>query len=174
MGGVDLGLGLDETSFTHALTVSPDNGVGYTVSDCATPSNTIGIVMPFSLSLTQETAATFSPGWSTSHCACWSGGAVVRSSQVGARATWVFDSWKPSIALVSDQGPTRGTADIYVDGIKVGSIIGYSRTTVNMVVAWSRVFADGNFAHTLDVVVTQGRVDIDAFLSSSCALAECQ
>ena len=43
-----------------------------------------------------------------------------------------------------------------------------------VVVAWSRVFANGNFSHTLDVVVTKGRVDIDAFLSSSCALAECQ
>ena len=68
-------------------------------------------------------------------------------------------------ALVTDKGPDRGTADIYFDGVRFASIDDASTTSVNRVVTAEK-YKVTRGVHTLKVVVTSGRIDIDAFITS--------
>ena len=79
-----------------------------------------------------------------------------------AKATFAF--YGKSVALVSDKALNRGPANVFIDGIKVGSINGLSTTKFNMVIMFSQTWAS-NGTHVLQVVTTSTkRVDIDVFV----------
>lgn len=114
--------------------------------------------------LHQETAATYSSGWTVGRCRCWSGKSILASKGAGQTAT--FRSSFTSFGLITDHGRNRGTADIFLDGVKVGSINGYSpRAQTPMQVDFAVRTKDAT-EHTVLVKVTSGRVDIDAFVTS--------
>ena len=116
-------------------------------------------------SMSQEGAATLSPGWSTSNCNCWSGGAVLKNTKANAKATYAFSG--TSIAFVGDQASDRGTAKIFVDGVQRATVNMQRNNKVNRLLASVRGFAAGG-QHTIQIVVqgTAGhpRVDVDAFV----------
>ena len=117
----------------------------------------------YTLHVSQEGAAKYSAGWVTGTGKVWSGGSVLKSTRAGQTAT--FTAKANQFALVTDKGPGRGTADIYFDGAKFASINDASATSVNRVVAAEK-YKVKRGVHTLKVVVTSGRIDIDAFITS--------
>lgn len=83
----------------------------------------------------------------------------------GAGQTATFVGLFTSFGLVADHGRNRGSADIFLDGVKVGSIDGHRKAEARLQVDFA-VRAKANATHTVLVKVTSGRVDIDAFLTS--------
>ncbi len=139
----------------------PPPFVTVTVTDCAGNSDTAAINLP--VRAHEESKATYSAGWGTGTCTCWSLGAVRKSTGAGQTAT--YTGTFSGIALLTDRAPGRGTADIYVDGRFVRSINAAAPTTTNRLIGFQTHFAKTG-THTLQVRVTSGRVDVDAFLTT--------
>lgn len=130
-----------------------------TASDCL--SNTSSGYDYLSTGMAQQGAASYSAGWATAACACWSGGSVMRSSTAGARATYTFSG--RLVSLVSARAAGRGTVSLSVDGGPAQNV-SLGGTTLNRVIVWnSKYLSTGS--HLLTVKVVSGRVDIDAFLT---------
>jgi hypothetical protein len=103
--------------------------------------------------------------WSLSTSAVyWTGKAKV-AKQAGARATLSFSG--RSVGFVSRLGPTRGTASIYVDGVKVALVNLHAASAKGPQLVWSRTWSTSK-SHTLAVRVsgTVGHpsVVVDAFV----------
>jgi hypothetical protein len=116
-------------------------------------------------SLAQEGAASYSAGWTTSNCLCFSGGATEESSTVGKTANYAFSSTH-MVSLVSEKASNRGSVSIYVDGTFQKTVSLYSATSINRVVVWNSKYLNASGSHTLTLKVASGRVDIDAFITS--------
>lgn len=101
--------------------------------------------------------------WRTSSCGCFSEGAVKYATQVGASASFTANA--TNFGLVTDRASNRGTADVYVDGVKKATINEQNSTTKNRVVDFS-YYTPYTGYHTVKVVVRSGRIDIDAFVTS--------
>lgn len=114
-----------------------------------------------SVNLAQENTATYNAGWTTGSCACWSDGAALKSKKAGQMATFAF--YGNQVALVTDKGPGRGTADLFLDGAKVGTLRAKAATTTNLLVVPTK-YKVVSGQHTLQVKVTSGRIDIDGFV----------
>lgn len=73
------------------------------------------------------------------------------------------------IGLVMAKGPGRGSADIYVDDVKVATIDTYAPANDNRRIVFDHRMPAGT--HTLEVVnlATDGhaRIDVDAFLTDT-------
>jgi len=131
---------------------------------CTGVSKDVVSTTDFGWTLQQETVATYSSGWTVGRCTCWSGKSILASSGAGQTAT--FRGTFTSFGLITDHGKNRGTADIFLDGVKVGSINGYSpRAQTPMQVDFA-IRAKGDAEHTVLIKVTSGRVDVDAFVTS--------
>jgi hypothetical protein len=81
---------------------------------------------------------------------------------------WVRITFRGSaIALVGPKGPTRGSAEIRLDGVKVRNVSAYSRTSATLRLLHASTTSPGGW-HTLEVRVlaTPGhpRFDIDGFI----------
>ncbi len=76
-----------------------------TATDCAGNSGRVEgmLVLPV---LHQEGDFTFSPGWTSGSCKCWSGGAVMKSSSAGQTATYTGEF--AEFALVTNTAVNRG------------------------------------------------------------------
>ncbi|MDQ6875548.1 MAG: hypothetical protein M3042_10870 [Actinomycetota bacterium] len=111
----------------------------------------------------EDTAASYSSGWTTGRCACWSGGGAHRSSAAGQTATYTGSF--NAIGILTDRTPGRGTADVYVAGTYVRTIDGAATTMVNRVIGFHTHFADYG-RHAVEVRVTRGRVDLNGFLTT--------
>lgn len=116
----------------------------------------------YRLYVTQEKAAKYSAGWTTGTGKIWSGGSVLKSTAAGQTAT--FTATANEFAVVTDHGTGRGTADVYLDGHKFASINDLG-TSVNRVID-AQIYKPTRGTHTMKVVVTNGRIDIDAFVTS--------
>ncbi|MCI0347716.1 MAG: hypothetical protein L0221_20130, partial [Chloroflexi bacterium] len=106
----------------------------------------------------------YSGSWSTGSPSSAFGGSVHHSSSAGASATYAFTG--ASAAWIAYKGPTRGSAQVYVDGVLTATVSLYATTTS----ARPQVFAfnwPASGAHTIEVVVVgtpgHARVDVDAF-----------
>lgn len=135
------------------LTVTATNKGGYSGSDYGY----------FDVNLVQDGEADYSAGWTTGKGAIWSGGGIHRSSKAGQWAS--FTATGNQFALVTDKGPGRGTANVFLDGKKFASINDLSTASVNRVID-AQVYKVVPGKHTLKVVVTSGRIDIDALIVS--------
>ena len=102
--------------------------------------------------------------WSIASPSSCFGGTVRFATAAGASSTYTFNA--AGAAWVAYKGPTRGSAQVFVDGVLTATVSLYAASTsakpVVFAVNWST-----NGPHTIKVVVvgTAGhpRVDIDAF-----------
>ncbi len=159
---VDAHLSLGQTSYVFTAQVGGFYRIEVTEGDCSPTPIVKGYDDYTIWGMEQEGAATYNPSWATSHCVCWSGGAVHRSAVAGATATFTFIG--RSIQLDGDLGPARGTAAVSIDGKSYGTVSTYSATRKNLaIVLHVRGLAD-TVEHTMVITVVKGRTDIDAFL----------
>jgi hypothetical protein len=90
---------------------------------------------------------------------------VKYTTSKGAWAKFTFTG--SSVAWVAAMGPSRGAADVYVDGVYKGKVGLYSSTYKARQIVFAYNWA-GNGSHTIKIVArgTSGhpRVDIDAFV----------
>jgi hypothetical protein len=118
-----------------------------------------------SLSDNTSTAIVYAGTWSTGSSSAYIGGTTRYASVAGRYATYSFTG--SSIAWIAYKSTTRGSAQVYVDGV-LRAIVSLYATTAT---ARAQVFAynwSTSGAHTIRVVVvgTAGhpRVDVDGFL----------
>lgn len=104
---------------------------------------------------------TYTGSWTTGSWTSYFGGSVKYSSSAGASATYSFTS--SSVAWIGVKGPTRGSAQVWVDGVLKATINMNSSTTTARAQLYATNWATVG-AHTLKIVVVSGRVDIDAFV----------
>ena len=111
--------------------------------------------------------------WAVSKATTFSGGTTRKTTQKNAAVrlslTVPSNVATPNtyaVGLVMAKGPDRGSAQVWLDGVKVTTISTRSPTKVNRTVVWRTNLSPG--AHTLRVVnvATAGhaRIDIDAFV----------
>jgi len=136
-------------------------------------TNAVGVTSPytygpsFDVQLLQETSGdiSWSGDWLAGTLSGYSGGNTSYTTVNGASATLTFTG--SSIAWISKQGPTRGSAEVYVDGQLVTRLSLYAGSFANRYVAFAKTWA-ANAEHTLTIVClgTPGheRVDVDAFV----------
>jgi beta-N-acetylhexosaminidase len=113
----------------------------------------------------KSAGVTFSGAWTPVNDAKFSGGGTRFATAAGASASWTFTG--TSVGWVAALGPTRGSADVYLDGElrQTVDLNAASRETMQVVfvASWP---TEG--AHTIEIVVagTSGhaRVDVDAFV----------
>ena len=116
-----------------------------------------------------EAEAAYTGTWiATSSPGDW-GGSAESTTANSASATFQCSSCQ-ALAWVTDEGPARGAARVYVDGALAATVETRSPTTRNRVVAYSFAWpADG--AHTLRIVnlATGGHpaITVDGFLTQS-------
>lgn len=142
-------------------TQAPPPYVKVTVTDCRGRTSTDAANI--AVERQEETVATFSPGWTTQRCTCWSGGTVRRSAAAGQSAS--YTAAFNGVAVLTTTRPGGGSADVYVDGRYVRTINAAAGRATNRVVGFQTHFA-GYGTHTIEVRVTKGSVDIDGFLTS--------
>jgi len=119
-----------------------------------------------SATLYQETAATYTGSWLTSTCTCYSGGTDKKTTAAGASASFKFTG--NLIQFVSEEGSTRGSFKVYIDGVYKTTVSTHITTpNQNAVIVWQKSFTSVG-THTLKIVnvATSGhpRIDVDAFI----------
>jgi hypothetical protein len=111
---------------------------------------------------------TYTGTWSTSTSSSYYGGSDRYTSTVGRAATYSFTG--TSVAWVAYKSTSRGSAQIYIDGVLKATVSLYSTTTMARAQVYAFNWATSG-AHTIRVVVlgTAGhpRVDVDAFVRLS-------
>jgi hypothetical protein len=118
--------------------------------------------------LVQEssTAWTWSSGWTRSGSSSASGGAVRWTTKAGATGSLL--AWTRAIALVAPKSTTRGSAWVYVDGVKVATIRLDTSPTGSRRIAWVGTWAKaGTHRISIRAAGTAGhpRIDVDAAFS---------
>jgi len=110
-------------------------------------------------------AIRYSSGWKTVQAGSASGGTVHRSSARGATARITVTG--RAFAWVAPTGPSRGSAEVRVDGRLVATVSLRSASSEPRRVVWSRAWAASG-RHTIEIRVkgTSGHpaVAIDGFL----------
>ena len=116
-------------------------------------------------SVAQETDsdADYSGTWITASHSDYLGGKARASQSKGSEVTFTFDG--PSFGLVGPMGPTRGKADIYLDGEHLITIDTYSSSFRARRVLQTIFTSDASHTVTVRVVGTSGRpwIAVDAF-----------
>jgi len=123
----------------------------------------------FTVAAHQEnsTAVSYPSGtWTRSALSGAYGGSVKYARAQGATATLTFTG--RNIAWVATKAPSRGTAEVYIDGAKVSTVDLYSATTQTRTLAFSNGWCASN-SHTITIKVlgtpsTRALVDVDAFV----------
>ena len=121
----------------------------------------------FTLNTRQESSSllSYSNGWQRRSGSSFFGGYVKAATAAGAKVQFTFTGRK--VAWVSTQAPTRGIANVYVDGVRVARIDLYRASQRSRMVVWSESWS-GRATHTVMIRVrgTAGRprVDMDAIL----------
>jgi len=116
--------------------------------------------------MNQETtsAVAYTGSWTALSTTYASGGTLKYATAAGASATFTFSG--SSVVWVGYLGPSRGSANVYVDGVFKATINLYSLTYASKRIAYAYNWGS-NGAHTLKVVVvgTVGhpRIDVDGF-----------
>jgi hypothetical protein len=118
----------------------------------------------------------YTPGWSTAHCACWSGGTVHKTRSRDASASIEFsdvvvfpsDTERAHVALVAHTGPNRGKFRVTVNAHRRAVVDTYSATNRPRVVVWQGVIKDTSVVLRIHNLATpeRPRIDIDAILTN--------
>jgi hypothetical protein len=113
---------------------------------------------------------TYRGPWGSSRCACWLGDGARRTTARNASVSFVvtvpLDGHR--VAVVTNTGPTRGSFDIVVDGVRRATYNAHAREVAkkNSVIAWQAALPAGDHRVTLVNRATPGhpRMDVDAVL----------
>lgn len=122
---------------------------------------------PVSVAVMQEsgTAVRRSSGWTSSTSTYVLGGRAIYATRAGSTVRYAFTG--SGIALVGAKGPTRGMAEIRLDGVLIGKVSAYAKTSGTRLLLQA-LAVDPTRPHTIEVRVlgTAGhpRFDVDAFL----------
>jgi hypothetical protein len=118
----------------------------------------------------------YTPGWSTSHCACWSGGTVHKTKLMNAQASIEFsdvvvfpsDTERAHVALVAHTGPNRGKFKVTVNNHKRAVVDTFSANDRPRVVVWQGVIRNTDAVLRIVNLATPSRprIDIDAILTN--------
>jgi hypothetical protein len=101
--------------------------------------------------------------WQTSRNSKHSGGSAHYTSS--DRASARVEVQALSFAWIGTYGPTRGSVDVYVDGVFVERVKTRKAATSYKVVIWSMKWSNASETHTIRLEpVGNGRVDVDGFL----------
>lgn len=103
--------------------------------------------------------------WARANCGCWMGGDTWRGSRGDAVVFTVGGNTDcdvgSTVALVGDYAPTRGSAKILLDGVRVATV-SEGHANASRVVVWQKRYKGyAPQTHTVRVVVTSGRFDVD-------------
>ncbi len=114
-------------------------------------------------SVAQETAATYTGTWVTAGHPDYLGGKARASETRGSRVTFTFNG--PSFGLVGPTGPTRGKAEVYLDGALLVTIDTYSSSFRARRILQTIFTSDGSHTVTVRALGTSGRpwFAVDAF-----------
>ena len=114
-------------------------------------------------SVAQESAGGYTGTWVTAGHPDYLGGKARASETRGSQVTFTFDG--PSVGLVGPTGPTRGKAEVYLDGKLLITIDTYSSSFRARRVLQTIFTSDGSHTVTVRVPATSGRpwFAIDAF-----------
>jgi hypothetical protein len=108
-------------------------------------------------------AITWTGSWPTTSSSSYYGGSERYATGAGASSGFTFTGW--SIGWVAYKGPTRGSAQVYIDDVLKATVSLYASTTTARPVVY--VFSSGSLGtHNIRIVVlgTSGhaRIDVDA------------
>jgi hypothetical protein len=128
----------------------------------------------------EESAATFSAGWSQDASRPWSGGTAAISASAGAQANFAFSG--STVTWIGGLRPDTGIARVFVDGVQFAEVDTFSKTEETRVPVFT---ASGlsTGSHTLTIQVTGQKnpqsgtatVVVDAFdVPGAAALARLQ
>jgi hypothetical protein len=117
---------------------------------------------------------TYSGTWSVSHCACASGGTTrwttAKNASVTFRTQPPQDGSGVDVALIMAEANNRGSAAVYVDGVKKATVNTYAASPVNGKITY-QILLSGLASHTVKIVnlATAGhpRIDLDATISTA-------
>jgi len=121
----------------------------------------------FTPSFSQDTSPTLqrTGRWHLYRHSGLSGGTSLYSTRRGASVTRSFTG--RAVALVVSKGPSRGKAQVWVDGSLAGTINTHATTNQHRVLAYTGRWATAG-RHTIRVVVlgtaNRPRIDVDAFV----------
>jgi hypothetical protein len=115
---------------------------------------------------------TYSGTWSVSHCACASGGTTrwttAKNASVTFRTQAPQDGSGVDVALIMAKASNRGSAAVYVDGVKKATVNTYAPSPVNGKITY-QILLPGLASHTVKIVnlATAGhpRIDLDATIN---------
>ena len=110
----------------------------------------------------RSSALAYSGTWTKQLYAPASGGSTTWAKAAGARVRMTFSG--RGIALVAPQGPTRGSAAIYVDGVYRGTVSFRASTGRSRVVMYATTFPTLGTHSIMVRLAGNGRVDVDAFV----------
>ncbi|MDQ1294190.1 MAG: hypothetical protein QG608_2073 [Actinomycetota bacterium] len=110
--------------------------------------------------LTSEQKGTKAGTWAQQAGSSYLGGAILAASRKGASLTWTVTG--RSVGLVAFKSARSGTATVYVDGAKAGTVNLYSASNQYRQIVWTKTVASGK--HTIKMVVdgTSGRPNVHA------------
>ncbi|MFL5757722.1 MAG: hypothetical protein ACJ77N_15705, partial [Chloroflexota bacterium] len=109
----------------------------------------------------QTNSVTYSGTWHTSSSTVYAGGSVRYSSTAGSSATFLFSG--RSVGFVTYKSSTRGKVNVYLDNVLKTTLTLTSATAKARVLAYTTSFPTTG-THRVKLVVSSGRVDIDAFV----------
>ena len=113
----------------------------------------------------RSSAVAYAGSWSNVRTSVAYGGS--RKTTVAKGATATFTVWGTSAVIVGTMGPTRGSAEIWVDGVKVTTLNSYSATTKNRaILAYIQLGEPGTHKVVVKNLATSGhgRLDIDGMI----------
>jgi hypothetical protein len=112
----------------------------------------------------------YSGTWAVSNCLCADGGRQTYSKQKNASASFAFNDLVLGrhVALVMAEGPGRGSAQVYLDGVLKATINTHASINTNRVITWdSGALTVGNHIVKIVNLATRGhpRIDVNAALT---------
>jgi hypothetical protein len=165
-GGTWANVTLDSATATSAIVaVTPGRAYRYR----ARAFDNLGRASPWvtgptvTASVAQETAASYTGTWVVASHPDYLGGDARASQTKGSKVTFTFDG--PSFGLVGPTGPTRGKAEVYMDGELLITIDTYSASFRPRRVLQTIFTSDASHTVTVRVLATSGRpwFAVDAF-----------
>src|SRR5260221_3102394 len=139
-----------------------------------------GAAAPAAAAGFEESAASYSTGWSQDTSRPWSGGTAAISATAGAQATFAFSG--STVTWIGGLRPDTGIALVFIDGVQVAEVDAFSKTEETRVPVFTAAGLSTG-SHTLTIQVTGQRnpqsgtatVVVDAFdVPGAAALARVQ
>jgi hypothetical protein len=107
----------------------------------------------------------YSSGWATASSSNYSSGTEHYATSSGASATFVLPASTRTFAIVGSRASTRGSYQVWVDDVLVGTVSQKASSSAYKVIQYVRSVTS-TATHTIKLVpVGNGRIDLDAILA---------